>query len=454
MRAAAADQAKDRRAGWLLRLGFLLFFLLLVFPGLKIFVYAKALVFLLFACVIAIRSVRGIYLDKRVVIWTIVLAAVGLLFTIRGLALGAPGALYVLRVHSIWPLAYLIVLSGIDDVRIFRGLDRTIVFSAIFLALFGVYLLLAAANVLPGMSVLELMFTPEELAQGTYLTAMLGEDHAELFYTGLMSMPFLFPYLAAAVVSRPSQTAWTSKRWMAVSLALCVVVVLLSGRRALQLIAMATPLIILALGAFQPSRERGALVKSVARMATAFVLLVVLAVALLLPVYKITFQGLEERFTSGFEFTAVTRTESEIVRLQQYQAMMDEWTGNPWIGRGLGASAHAFTRSDKLPWAYELSYIYLLLETGLVGFAIYAAGVVWIFWSGIKIIRRGGIGAQFMLPALAGLTGMLIANATNPYLAGQDGMWSIFLPLAFINYWLLSNKSARAVPQAGSASHA
>lgn len=451
---AAADQAKDHRAGWLLRLGFLLFFLLIVFPGLHILLYPKALVFVLFLGVLAVKAARGVSLNRRVAIWTLALAAVGLMFAVRGLALGAPGVLYVARTHAIWPLVYLIVISGMDDIRIFCGLDRTIVFSSAFVAVFGFYLLLASINILPGMSLLELMFTPEELAQGSYLLAGFGSDHAELAYTGLMSMPFLFPYLAAAVVSRPSQTAWTSKRWMAVSLALCVVVVLLSGRRALQLIAMATPLIILALGAFQPSRERGALVKSVARMATAFVLLVVLAVALLLPVYKITFQGLEERFTSGFEFTAVTRTESEIVRLQQYQAMMDEWTGNPWIGRGLGASAHAFTRSDKLPWAYELSYIYLLLETGLVGFAIYAAGIVWIFWSGIKIIRCGGIGAQFMVPALAGLTGMLIANATNPYLAGSDGMWSIFLPLAFINYWLLSNKSARAVPQAGSASHA
>lgn len=454
MNTAAADHPKDRPLGWFLRLGFLLFFLLLALPGLHILLYPKAAVFLLLVSVVAVKSPHGIYLDKRVVIWTLALAAVGLLFAVRGLALGAPGVLYVMRVHAIWPLVYLIIISGIDDIRIFRVLDRTIVLSAVFVALFGFYLLLASVNILPGMSILELMFTPDELAQGSYLVAAFGSDHAELAYTGLMSMPFLFPFLAAAVVGRPAKTEWTSRRWMVFSLLLCVVVVLLSGRRALQLIAMSTPLIVLALGAFQPSQERRALVRSVWRTAAASVIVVILAIVMMLPVYKITFQGLEERFTSGFEFTAVTRSESEIVRLEQYQAMMDEWAGNPWIGRGLGASAHLSTRSDTSPWAYELSYIYLLFETGLVGFAIYTAGIVWIFSSGIKIIRRGGIGAQFMLPVLAGLTGMLMANASNPYLSGSDGMWSIFLPLAFINCWLLGNKTVRATPHDHPALHA
>jgi hypothetical protein len=441
--APGSDRTGDRPIGWLVRLSLVLFFLLLVLPGLRILVHFKELFFLLFVGVMIVRSARGIYLDKRVVIWTIALSAVSLLFTLRGLALGAPGALYVVRVHSIWPLVYLIVVSGIDNIRVFRGLDRTITVSSIFVALFGVYLLLAAVNILPGMSLIELMFTPEELAQGSYLTAAFGNDHAELAYTGLMSMPFLLPYLAAAVISRPSKTEWTSKRWQVVSLLLCVVVVLLSGRRALQLIALLAPLIVLGLGAFQPSRERRALVKPVLRTAAASVIVMIVTITLMLPVYQITFQGLMERFTTGFEFTASTRSESEVVRRDQYQAMMAEWSEDPWIGRGLGASAHALTRSDTVPWAYELSYIYLLFETGLVGFAVYTAGIAWIYWSGIKIIRYGGAGAQFMLPALAGLTGMLIANATNPYLSGSDGMWAIFLPLAFINCWLLGNKTVR-----------
>jgi hypothetical protein len=80
----------------------------------------------------------------------------------------------------------------------------------------------------------------------------------------------------------------------------------------------------------------------------------------------------------------------------------------------------------------------LLFQIGMLGFSAYAAGILWIFWSGIRIIRCGGRGSQFMLPILVGLSGLLIATVSNPYLARFDGIWVIFLPLAFINHWLLT----------------
>lgn len=43
----------------------------------------------------------------------------------------------------------------------------------------------------------------------------------------------------------------------------------------------------------------------------------------------------------------------------------------------------------------------------------------------------------WMLAVLTGVSGLLIANATNPYLAKFDFMWVLFLPLAIINRHLL-----------------
>jgi O-Antigen ligase len=429
--------------GWLVRLAYVLFFFLLVFPGMRLFVYGKILLFALLLILIAIRGVRGFHLDARVVVWTMGLSAIGLLFGLRGLLLGTPGATQCIRVYVVWPLIYMVILSGIDDIRILRGLDRTLVFSSAFIALFGCFFALASLNILPGLSQLELLFTPEELGNGSYLTALFSEGHVELAYTGLMSAPFLVPFLMAAAVCRPSETrnGWTSKRWLSLALVLSLVIVLLSGRRALQLVTMLTPLLILGFGCFQPRKERRILRMSLGRAAVASLIVIALAIALISPIYTITFEGLAERFSAGFDFSASNQSESALVRIEQYLAMMDNWNESPLIGRGLGASAHAYIRSDTLPWAYELSYVYLLFETGVLGFAAYTTGIIWIYWSGIRIIRRGGLGAQFMLPALVGLTGMLIANATNPYLSGSDGMWAIFLPLAFINHWLLTNKS-------------
>ena len=52
---------------------------------------------------------------------------------------------------------------------------------------------------------------------------------------------------------------------------------------------------------------------------------------------------------------------------------------------------------------------------------------------GVKIIGEGGHLAELMIPMLVGLSGLLIADATNPYLEKFDEMWTLFLPLAVIN---------------------
>jgi O-antigen ligase len=108
----------------------------------------------------------------------------------------------------------------------------------------------------------------------------------------------------------------------------------------------------------------------------------------------------------------------------------------PIFGAGLGASVVGSIRSETMPWSYELSYVALLYQTGIVGFLVYAAAIVWTFWRGIQVIGEGGQPAQIMIPLLVGLCGLLIANGTNPYLGCFDEMWTLFLPLAVINYRL------------------
>jgi hypothetical protein len=133
---------------------------------------------------------------------------------------------------------------------------------------------------------------------------------------------------------------------------------------------------------------------------------------------------------------------SESVRAEQFFALLDGWQQNPLFGAGHGASAVGSLRDAEMPWAYELSYVALLFQTGLVGFSIYCSGVIWIFWMGFKIIRSSHWLGFYMLPVLVGTFCFLIANATNPYLAKFDYMWVIFLPVALINSYLLDKDKA------------
>ena len=100
-----------------------------------------------------------------------------------------------------------------------------------------------------------------------------------------------------------------------------------------------------------------------------------------------------------------------------------------------------------MPWAYELTYLALLFQTGLVGTGFYTAGVIWIYVTGIGVLRGGGPLGRMMFPTLVGLSCFLIANGTNPYLPRFDGLWVIFLPVALINLWLIERATARSHSQ-------
>jgi O-antigen ligase len=418
---------------------YVLFFLMLAFPMILSLLYVKAALFVfLFVCA-ALQGVKGLYLHRRVLIWTMVLSAVSLLFALRGLFLGAPGALKCIEVYAVWPLIYLLLLSGIRSMDILRSLEKILVFSTVFIGIFGAFYLLSELHVLPVIPYLSLFLTSEDVGSGFY------EGHVELVLPGLGSLPFLVPFVIAAIVVLRSRATnrLVSRSWLSLALLSSLPIVLLSGRRALQVVTLLSPLLTLALGLFQPREERKFLKRSLSQVTLTLVLFLALAVPLFSAALSITFGGLAERFSSGFDFSNYNVSDSSMGRREQYTALLDGWMQAPLIGSGLGATTHQSIRSQLMPWAYELYYLDLLFQTGFVGFAAYTAGVGWIYLCGIRIIRSGGIGSQYMVPVLVGLSGFLIANATNPYLARFDGIWVIFLPLAFINHWLISSRKGR-----------
>lgn len=412
---------------------------MLTFPALAILFYVKALLLTLLLMFVTVQGATYIHLHPKVVIWTLALAAVSLFFCLRGMLLGTPGAVKSIPVYVVWPLVYLILLSGINCMRILQGLEKTLVFATVFIALFGVYYSLSLLNIVVQIPHQDSLFSMDDLGAG------LPEGHVELRFPGLNSLPFLVPFLIAAVVSRSSQPGGrlVSRFWLSVALSSGFIIVILSGRRAVQLVTMLAPFLTLALGIFQPKKERRLLMRSLGRVTMALVLLVVLSVPLLRSVYSINFEGLADRFSAGFDFSPSNQADSAVGRIDQYLALKSGWLEDPLLGAGLGASAHASIRSETMTWSYELYYSALLYQTGLFGFLAYTAGIVWIYCSGIGIIKRGGVGSQFMVPILVGMSGFLIANGTNAYLIKFDALWVIFLPLAFINYWLLMHDHAQ-----------
>ncbi|MGY2083158.1 hypothetical protein [Blastococcus sp. SYSU DS0539] len=127
-------------------------------------------------------------------------------------------------------------------------------------------------------------------------------------------------------------------------------------------------------------------------------------------------------------------------RLRAYQAdrLLEEWSEKPLFGHGFGAVIDGFARDPVEPWRWELQYHGLLFQTGVVGMSIVLVGAFLTLWVVVRAARARPDLVPSLVVACTGAAGMLIGNATNPYLQAPGHVWSIFLPVAVANIALLS----------------
>lgn len=419
---------------------YVLVFLMLAFPMVLKLLYVKAVLFGIVVVVVVMAGlVRGKWtLHPSIGLWTLFLATVSFFLVIRGFFAGTPGAANTAIVYVVWPIVYTILIAGVTDRGILLAIERTLVLATLFIAIYGCTYFLTELNVVPENRFVDLFsFDWEAQAFGFH------EGYVGMQFPGLNSLPFLIPFTMAALVipgaGNKGHWGWRLCSWVALFLGLAVV--LASSRRALNLVTFLTPLLVLFFRSFQPETEKHLNRRSLIALFRLLVIVVVIFAGLS-SIYRFDMSVIWDHFVTGLDLSSQTIDEGAIARREQYLALLSGWYESPLLGAGHGASAYGSIRSNAMPWAYELSYLALLYQTGLFGFLAYAAGVIWIYWKGIVVIRGGGRLGESILPVLVGMTGFLIANATNPYLARFDGIWVIFLPLTFINHWLLARDRA------------
>ncbi|MGY2002870.1 hypothetical protein [Blastococcus sp. SYSU DS1024] len=133
-------------------------------------------------------------------------------------------------------------------------------------------------------------------------------------------------------------------------------------------------------------------------------------------------------------------------RLRAYQAdrLLEEWSEKPFFGHGFGAVIDGFARDPVEPWRWELQYHGLLFQTGVVGMLIVLVGALLTLGAVIRAARARADLVPSLVVTCTGAAGMLIGNATNPYLQAPGHVWSIFLPIAVANVALLSARGCGA----------
>ncbi|MEX1033246.1 MAG: hypothetical protein WDZ30_07780 [Cellvibrionaceae bacterium] len=347
---------------------------------------------------------------------------------VSGIAWGvineAPGAFRVSTVYLIWPAAYLLFIGLAHGLPVMRRLESAL--------LLGISL--ATAMVLIGLLAGLLGFGdivyPLLAFQGVGFSAQEGFVEFRTF--NLTTVMYGFPFVLSLVVVRRGELRGLRKSGIYLLLFAIVLSALGSGRRAFWLIMLLTPFITLPFLQLSSCRLRtvpflSLTIKS-AVLATSLIAGVIAGIGLdpiaLVEVFFAAFQGQEA--SSG-------------ARYHQASSLWEAFTESPVIGHGLGNTVDVL-RSHDAPWAYELSYLALLMNVGLVGFLIYSAAVVWVALKGIVLSKNNAEFAKLFIPLITALCAFLILNSTNPYLGKFDYLWVIFLPVALINAQLTDRR--------------
>jgi len=345
-------------------------------------------------------------------------------FILRGIWLGAPGAINVSTVYLIWPTLYIFFTGVLNRLYSLIPYLKAMVLAGLFVILLHFILAFSFLSFL--LPLVDWIHASQEAGFGDY-TETAGITRLSML--NLSSLLFLLPFLTVSVFLNDSVIFPGIWRYL-VRLALmgCIAVFILAGRKGFWVSSIfAIPFFIfvsinIGLFSFRVFIARAAMMS--------VVILSCIIVSIL--VLNIDLTGLYDYFADGFNFGDSSNI-SAWRRAEQFDALIGGWSDNPLLGAGHGASAYDnLGLSDQL-WAYELAYLALLFHTGILGFLVYFSAVCWIFIKGIHLMKADRLTIPYLLPTLTGMFAFLIANATNPYLEKFDYIWVIFLPVATIN---------------------
>jgi hypothetical protein len=410
------------------RIGLLFFFLMLVLPT----TYQKergALLLIIVAGCLCEFLMGKWKIHPTVFNVGIICVTTSLFFIIYGLYNNAPGALSVGTVYVLWPLLFIFFMGFLNNPAYYEGFIKMIIVGVIVSAVMGILL------VLEGFGFIDINLSSFLEVQG----AGFGIDEGTLVYNlyNMTTIIFGFPFLLA-LIFLPPKLSVVNKFWNYLALfalVLALFTLLISRRRAFWVISLASPLIIYVI--FRISRLANPF-----KLKPLFYVIVLASFALLIwsVVFKLSIENTYYAVLAGFDF-GDSFNFSTSARTEQFHVLLDGWMNNPLMGSGHGAAALGSVRSDEQAWAYELSYLALLFQVGLIGLIVYSSAVLWIFVKSIRLVRTNPESAAMLLPLLVGLACFLIANATNPYLAKFDYLWTIFLPVGILNAYLLKISS-------------
>lgn len=350
----------------------------------------------------------------------LVLVSTGLWGSLYGVINSAPGALPVLRVMVIYPVLFF-----------FISLMYRTEYNQSFLSLFLWIALIVGAFLLI-FNILTI-YVPNNgfvsFLQEQY-KGLAVVDHQNGYFK------FTLPTVTSVVYFLPFSIALflcnkVYRKWAFLSICILSAVAILSGRRAIFIMTILGVIMVFLLtkNKYHNAENKIKVLNLISIFMVMFLLL------LLLSFQDGWLEFYLSRIYSIFDFVS---DDSNVERTLQFRSLMNGVYNAPFWGAGAGAGTD-YSRSDTMSWAYELSYVALIYQYGIIGGGIYFAIAIYLIYKMISFVNIEGRDS-FYFPFLCGMISFLFANATNPYLGKLDYIWVILFPFIFI---LKENKTIK-----------
>jgi len=116
---------------------------------------------------------------------------------------------------------------------------------------------------------------------------------------------------------------------------------------------------------------------------------------------------------------------SNLTRRDQANFLYNKIKDHPLFGYGIGANDKNYANEAHRTSNFELQYMKILYEVGIIGFLLNFQLVFWAYKKSFKLIKLNE-GLLYLLPTLSAFTAALIYNAFNPLLSQFSPMFMFF----------------------------
>ncbi|MEN6414760.1 MAG: hypothetical protein ABFC84_18640 [Veillonellales bacterium] len=388
----------------------ILFFLMMFSPRTNLLAKVPFLLFILISRSLIIIQTGRIKINTKVFLWALIYVSFGALWGAYGLVNSKEYAIDFLRLNIIWVIFYMFFVLIISKPEHIKMAQKVMIWASLAIALYNIN------YVLYGMGYLHI---PQLIDLDMGQAVGLHAGYVQLTAHNIGSLMFLFPFLFSGMaITRGGYFAGVPKWFLTLVLIMCLITVFLSGRRMLWLITIIAPLLYFGIIEFGT--------KSIAKFKFKQVLpLFIVGIIIVLGQYLFFETGgwdldnFIERLTFSGE-----QAQGYDYRINSIDSLMNDMRDCLFFGTGGGSPA------------FEVTFMQVFHETGIIGLPIFIGLFLWVYFQIFRLIKQKKGNIEQGIPLLIGGICFFLGMFSNPYYSSFDFMWSLFLPLAYVNVYL------------------